>query len=82
MAPQKIKNNPITYPLSASTYGSDRTPAPAAAETREKILPLTLPAVTAEKVLSLKVSLFRLKESGDIAKSDLTYLYPAFGEVG
>ena len=51
MAPRKINVIPNTHPLSAKTYGKERTPDPIAHAQRENILPLTLPAPIFENVL-------------------------------
>lgn len=73
-APTQIKIVPITYPLRDKTDGRVNIPAPRAEEVKAKILPLTLPAVTEEKVLSLRVLLsFELGLSSDIG---------LFGDIG
>ena len=80
IAPQQMKKSPITYPFRARTYGRESTPAPTAEETREKILPRTLPAPICEKVLSLNVFLLYIA-FGDMGKSEGMTLYPTNGEL-
>jgi hypothetical protein len=50
-----MKNNPAAYPHKFKTYGRDNTPDPTAEALNAKILPLTDPLSSLEKVLSMKV---------------------------
>ena len=55
IAPVNMNAIPRAQPQRASTYGSDNTPDPIAQAHSEKMLPLTEPLPTFEKVRSMKV---------------------------
>jgi hypothetical protein len=57
-APNIKRKIPITHPERQSTYGSERTPPPTAADTRDIILPRTLPLFIFPKVLSMNLFLY------------------------
>lgn len=65
IAPTMISTVPITQPVRARTYGSDKTPDPIAAAHKEKILPLKLPFSSLPKVL---LKTFFLAWAGDRGK--------------